>query len=109
MDKNSKIKNFCRLGIFSKNSKKAQGISVNTIIIAAIALVVLVVVIAIFTGYFSGFGGQVDDVTQTCSEFTSPSGDQGTWKEECGETERAVLGAKDAPSHPGMKCCVPKD
>ncbi|MBD3249776.1 hypothetical protein GF336_07050 [Candidatus Woesearchaeota archaeon] len=88
---------------------KAQGISVTTIIIAAIALVVLVVVIAIFTGYFAGFGGQVEDVTQTCSEFTSSSGEQGRWDDECGEDERSILGAKDAPSHPGMKCCVPED
>ena len=32
---------------------KAQGISINTIIIAAIALIVLVVLIAVFTGRMS--------------------------------------------------------
>ena len=35
--------------------KKAQGLSVNTIIIAAIALIVLVVLIAVFTGRFGIF------------------------------------------------------
>ena len=34
------------------NSKKAQGLSLNTIIIAIIVLVVLVVLVMIFTGYF---------------------------------------------------------
>jgi len=33
--------------------KKGQGISINTIIIVALALVVLVVIIAVFTGRFS--------------------------------------------------------
>lgn len=36
--------------------KKAQGISINTIIIAAIALIVLVVLIAIFAGRMGIFG-----------------------------------------------------
>ena len=34
--------------------RKAQGLSLNTIIIAIVVLVVLVVVIMIFTGYFGG-------------------------------------------------------
>ncbi len=38
-----------------KNNKKAQGLSINTIIIAAIAVVVLVVLIAIFTGRIGMF------------------------------------------------------
>lgn len=43
-------------------SKKAQGLPVNTIIIAIIVLVVLLVLIMIFTGYI---GGWADDVS-TC-------------------------------------------
>lgn len=35
--------------------KKAQGMSINTIIIAIIVLVVLVVLVMIFTGYFGGW------------------------------------------------------
>lgn len=38
------------------NSKKAQGMSINVIIIAAIALIVLVVLFAIFTGRMGLFG-----------------------------------------------------
>jgi hypothetical protein len=43
--------------------KKAQGMSINTIIIAIIVLVVLVVLVMIFTGYFGGWTGRV----ATCS------------------------------------------
>tara|TARA_Y100000310_G_C19957045_1_gene479523 strand:- start:142 stop:402 length:261 start_codon:yes stop_codon:yes gene_type:complete len=35
--------------------KKAQGLSLNTIIIAAVALIVLVVLVMIFTGRMGGF------------------------------------------------------
>ena len=35
--------------------KKGQGVSITTIIVAAIALIVLVVLIAIFTGRLGGF------------------------------------------------------
>ncbi|MCK5283538.1 MAG: hypothetical protein KAK00_09110 [Nanoarchaeota archaeon] len=42
--------------------KKAQGISINTIIIAAIALVVLVVLIAVFTGRMSIFGWELSNI-----------------------------------------------
>ena len=37
-------------------NKKAQGISLNVIIIAAIGLVVLVLLVAIFTGRINIFG-----------------------------------------------------
>jgi len=39
--------------------KKAQGISMNVIIIAAICLIVLIVVIMIFTGNIKGWGSEV--------------------------------------------------
>jgi len=42
-------------------NKKSQGLSVNTIIIAAIALIVLVVLIAIFTGRFGSFSENIQD------------------------------------------------
>ena len=61
MNKTTKIKNFCRLGIFTKNSKKAQGISINIIIIAAIALLVLVILSVIFIGKIGTFSTSVGD------------------------------------------------
>jgi len=53
----------------AKNSfpyKKSQGLSVNTIIIAAIALIVLVVLIAIFTGRFGIFSKSLDEIGNIC-------------------------------------------
>ena len=46
-------------------NKKAQGLSINVIIIVAIALIVLVVLIAIFTGRLGGFVGGIESTT-TC-------------------------------------------
>ena len=39
--------------------KKAQGLSLNVVIIAAIALIVLVVLVMIFTGRMGGFTGTI--------------------------------------------------
>ena len=47
-----------------KEMKKAQGLSINVIIIAAIALIVLVVLVAIFSGRLGDFGKRVGDVGQ---------------------------------------------
>ena len=51
-------------------SKKSQGISINTIIIAAIGLAVLVVLFAIFTGRLGIFTKTLKD-TDTCSQKCS--------------------------------------
>lgn len=45
--------------------KKGQGISLNVIIIAAIALIVLVVLIAIFTGRLGGFQRDLAEVSDS--------------------------------------------
>ena len=50
--------------------RKAQGISINAIIIAAIALAVLVVLFAIFTGRIGGFSKGVSE-TDTCAQKCS--------------------------------------
>jgi len=44
-------------------NKKAQGLSVNVIIIAAIALIVLVVLVAIFTGRLGLFSKGLGEAT----------------------------------------------
>ena len=49
-------------------SKKAQSISINTIIIAAIGLAVLVVLFVVFTGRFSKFGEGVRESSLTCEK-----------------------------------------
>ena len=49
-------------------NKKAQGISINTVIIAAIALIVLVVLVAIFTGRIGLFSKGIGAV-RTCTSL----------------------------------------
>jgi hypothetical protein len=89
--------------------KKAQGISINVIIVAAIALIVLVVLVAIFTGRLGIFTREVSEVGTECSEFTETV--QGTvynadWQsEECG-AKKEIFTAVDADDHPGEHCCV---
>ena len=51
-----------------KQNKKSQGISITTIIIAAVALIVLIVLIAIFSGKIRLFGSEV---TSTQQEFSA--------------------------------------
>ena len=47
-------------------NKKSQGISLNTIIIAAIALIVLVVLVAIFTGRMGLTVKEIDKCKGSC-------------------------------------------
>ena len=47
---------------------KAQSISINTIIIAAIGLAVLVVLFVVFTGRFAKFGEGVKESALTCEK-----------------------------------------
>lgn len=46
-------------------NKKGQGLSITTIIVAAIALIVLVVLVAIFTGRIGMFSSGVDDASSS--------------------------------------------
>ena len=79
-------------------NKKAQGISINVIIIAAIALIVLVVLVAIFTGRLAIFSKEVAETGQDC---------EGTWEiEPCGEGFVEAFGARDADENLGKHCCV---
>jgi len=98
-------------------SKKGQGISINVIIIAAIALIVLVVLIAVFTGRMTIFGGGMDDMMRGryCSDTpVGPGFDDdsyivgGTWETDCGEVGKKPLYGKfqDAKNYPGKTCCV---
>ncbi len=82
-------------------SKKAQGISINTIIIAAIALIVLVVLIAVFAGRMGIWGKDMDDAEKTIS--CSAAG--GAWASSC-EGKEIIYGPfSDQDSNPGLSCC----
>lgn len=55
-------------------ARKAQGLSLNTIVIAVIVLVVLVVLIAIFTGRIGVFNTGVTKCPTQNSAYTCPGG-----------------------------------
>ena len=90
-------------------SKKAQGLSINVIIVAAIALIVLVVLVAIFTGRLGFFGKEVSDIGLNCEDFKNNEEVPAGWKPSCGEDEKVIYTAKDAGDHQGESCCIPID
>ena len=56
--------------------KKAQGISMNVIIIAALALIVLVVLLVIFTGRMGIFGKGLNTCKGSCVTRAEECGDK---------------------------------
>jgi len=90
-------------------SKKGQSISINTIIIAAIALAVLVVLFAIFTGRIGGFTKGVqetDTCAQKCASLNMNSGSNPS-----SDTKSCIDGQYIAGTYIDGKygcCCVSK-
>lgn len=86
-------------------NKKAQGLSLTTIIIAIIALLVLVVVALIFTGSLNEFAQRIKTIftgQKTCSDL---DGVDISPEEECPSDTRPYLGfVKDLEE--GHICCV---
>ncbi|MBI3037158.1 hypothetical protein HYY73_05430 [Candidatus Woesearchaeota archaeon] len=81
---------------------KAQGLSLNTIVIAAIVLIVLLLLVGVTTGYFGKWGPKFGSVTATsCSEKggTPTTGD-------CllGKAQEASGFYEDVKE--GQKCCL---
>ncbi len=58
--------------------RKAQGISINVIVIAAIALAVLVVLFAIFTGKIAIFSKEVQQTDNCVARCSAIGKEQGT-------------------------------
>lgn len=90
------------------STKKAQGMSLNTVIIAIIVLVVLVVLIMIFTGYFSRiFTPTVQSCETTLSgkcRVLACADDEATIAKYDGDTAAAKAGCST-----GIRfCCKPK-
>lgn len=92
-------------------NKKAQGLSMNTIIIAAIALIVLVVIVAIFTGRLGLFSKGVNEMT-TCQQICDARGYEGrsisVGPDDSNPDENSfvkILGGRDAE---GNQCWCPK-
>jgi len=88
------------------HNKKAQGISINTIIIAAIALIVLVVLVAIFTGelgkWIIGVKGATGDSTKDCdaqnTNYRLMTVDQ------CNNAKGKIIASKDTEGD--QICCT---
>ena len=77
---------------------KSQGLSLNVIVLAALALFILVVLILIFSGKI----GVVSDFYSDCSEL---DGELMSYSEDCpdGKPISAPIGKED-----DKKCCVEK-
>jgi len=92
-------------------NKKSQGLSVNTIIIAAIALIVLVVLIAVFTGNLGDWGQKLKaaenkycgDVPADEKETASSAGGVATKGTSCGKKTQIYGNFKGLKS--GEICC----
>ena len=89
--------------------KKAQGISINVIIIAAIALAVLVVLFMIFTGRLGIFSkglSEATDCTQACKSagytLGSPTDETAT---DCGSGRPPLPGYSVIVDGVRKKCC----
>ena len=85
-----------KLSKSSFSSKKGQGMSLNTVIIAIIVLVVLVVLVMIFTGYF----GKV--FTPTVGNCATQGG---VCDNDCTEYGNEIKNAKGCDTAPNTKCC----
>ncbi len=91
------------------DKRNAQGLPVNIIIIAAIALVVLIVLVAIFTGRIGIFSrelGATSDVTKNCKEI-NPDYELMTEEECLDKEDTTTVLSKDSVADPDMVCCVP--
>ncbi|MBS3106321.1 hypothetical protein J4419_01490 [Candidatus Woesearchaeota archaeon] len=87
--------------------RKAQSISINTIIVAAIALIVLVVLVMVFTGRITLFGKNLD-IIQQGQKCALDNGER-DWAPECGTGQVQVYGKfSDEAGHEGQACCKKK-
>ncbi len=95
--------------------KKAQGLSLNTIVIAALALLVLVVLVLIFTGRIGKFGQGVDE-TNKCQTFCeSINRVMGTMVYPVGSESTCTSDGNKGVVAPGISggeenticCCIP--
>ena len=84
-------------------SKKAQGLPLNTIVIAAIVLVVLVVLIMIFTGSMGNWTGNVKETKETFKETCLVQGGTLVREENLPEDYEPISANDDDPEN-GLFC-----
>jgi len=80
------------------SSKKGQGLSLSTIVIAALVLVVLVILVMLTTGYFGKWMPSFHTLSNTSCKGTVVDE-----KADCGPDERENYAAEVTQ---GKKCCV---
>lgn len=83
--------------------KKAQGISIRVIVVAAIALLVLIVLIAIFGGRMGLFNQGLEETT---GKIPCPTTQQVAISQSC--PTNTVMGIGNYDVSTGNKCCIPK-
>jgi len=82
--------------------KRAQGLSITTVVVAVMALIVIVILIGIFKGGIDTFSPGVEslgDATITCTA----NGGTPTDDDECGEGKSSIV-SSDAAGR-GQRCC----
>ena len=81
-------------------AKKAQGLSLNTMVIAAVVLIVLLILVGIFTGYFGSFVPSLKAAgEQTCDK----TGYEGA--DSCDPDTQRQLYGNFPDLDPGQVCC----
>ena len=109
MNKTRKNQRFLVSRKFLKFSVKSQGISINTIIIAAIALAVLVVLFIIFTGRLGIFSQGVKEGSLNCDKGCRTVGyASGVTRSICAADETQIPGKyEDNTQLNTLCCCLP--
>lgn len=92
-----------------KNIRKSQGLSINTIIIAAIGLAVLVVLFFIFTGRFKIFSEGVKDSSLTCERGCKSTGysRSSISSGACSSADSQIPGKFEGMTEGQVCCCSP--
>jgi hypothetical protein len=83
-------------------TNKGQGLSLNTIIIAALVLIVLVVLILIFTGYLKNWKNNFGSASTTCS----PDGTVVSKTTQCPSEFPDTSTKRFADVMDDQKCCL---
>ena len=78
--------------------KKAQGLSLNTVVIAAIVLIVLVILVAIVMGAIRNFSDDYDSIR----EMSCP---EDNWKHECDPDREKEVWGNFEDQKQGQTCC----
>ena len=116
IEKTKLFRTFGKTKCFQLHSnRKAQGMPLNIVIIAAICLIVLVILVMIFTGRIGIFAGESANCLNnggTCVAITDGCGSLGGLAKEstaykCLYTASNVIqGKKAGDTNPSQTCCI---